>query len=237
MKKLLGAIIALLATLAIICAVAVPSKAADFSDKYELYESWNNNLKVYTREVSEELDIPYSALVAIIYHESRFNSDVGTSYIGLMQVGCTSDILNFLSNNGLKTSKNGLYNPETNIRAGALILRYAMDKSTNMEDAFYIYTCGEGAVKKRKANGQKKNKATIEITELYYDYSNYFAKQNKNDYRLFLLDELNSVQDELNETNGLLQSCEAYQSDYYNQQLLFIEQKLDFINSELENLE
>ena len=237
MKKLLGAIIALLATLAIICAVAVPSKAADFSDKYELYESWNNNLKVYTREVSEELDIPYSALVAIIYHESRFNSDVGTSYIGLMQVGCTSDILNFLSNNGLKTSKNGLYNPETNIRAGALILRYAMDKSTNMEDAFYIYTCGEGAVKKRKANGQRKNKATIEITELYYDYSDYFAKQNKNDYRLFLLDELNSVQDELDETNGLLQSCEAYQSDYYNQQLLFIEQKLDFINSELENLE
>ena len=81
-----------------------------------------------------------------------------------------------LSNNGLKTSKKGLYNPETNIRAGALILRYAMDKATNMEDAFYIYTCGEGAVKKRKANGQKKNKATIEITELYYEYSEYFAE-------------------------------------------------------------
>lgn len=176
MKKLLGAIIALLTTFAIICAVAVPSKAADFSDKFELYESWNNNIKVYTREVSEELDVPYSALVAIIYHESRFKSDVGTNYIGLMQVGCTSDILNFLSNNGLKTSKMGLYNPETNIRAGALILRYAMDKATNMEDAFYIYACGEGAVKKRKANGQKKNKATIEITELYYEYSEYFAE-------------------------------------------------------------
>ena len=176
MKKLLGAIIALLTTFAIICAVAVPSKAADFSDKFELYESWNNNLKVYTREVSEELDVPYSALVAIIYHESRFKSDVGTNYIGLMQVGCTSDILNFLSNNGLKTSKKGLYNPETNIRAGALILRYAMDKATNMEDAFYIYTCEESAVKKRKANGQKKNKATIEITELYYEYSEYFAE-------------------------------------------------------------
>lgn len=176
MKKLLGAIIALLTTFAIICAVAVPSKAADFSDKFELYESWNKNLKVYTREVSEELDIPYSALVAIIYHESRFNSDVGTNYIGLMQVGYSSDILNFLSNNGLKTSKKGLYNPETNIRAGALILRYAMDKATNMEDAFYIYTCGEAAVKKRKANGQKKNKATVEITELYYEYSEYFAE-------------------------------------------------------------
>lgn len=95
MKKLLGAIIALLTTFAIICAVAVPSKAADFSDKFELYESWNNNLKVYTREVSKELDVPYSALVAIIYHESRFKSDVGTSYIGLMQVGCTSDIFEF----------------------------------------------------------------------------------------------------------------------------------------------
>lgn len=237
MKKLLCTVLALILVCTTICAMAVPSKAADFSDKYELYEAWDSELKSYTQEISEEYEIPYAALIAIIYHESRFDSSVGSSYIGLMQVGCTTDIMNFLSERGLSISKSDLYNAKVNIKAGALILRYAMDKTDTMEDAFYIYTCGEGAVKIRKQKGLAKNKATVEITELYYEYANYFAESKRQAYKEFLLDELNSAQTELNDLSESADSCEAYQTEYYDWQIRFSEMKLEYIQSELEGLE
>lgn len=157
----------------------IKAKAADFSDKYELYEAWDSGLKEYTLDVSEQLDIPYSAIIAIIYHESRFLSDVGSTYKGLMQVGSTTDVLNFLRNCGMNLKGNDLYDPYVNILAGSYILDYAIDKSSSIEDAFYIYTCGEGNVRNRKNNGLSYNNATIEIIELYYDFEEYLSKQSE----------------------------------------------------------
>ena len=163
----------------ILCMPTIKAKAADFSDKYELYEAWDSGLKEYTLDVSEQLDIPYSAIIAIIYHESRFLSDVGSTYKGLMQVGSTTDVLNFLRNCGMNLKGNDLYDPYVNILAGSYILDYAMDKSSSIEDAFYIYTCGEGNVRDRKNNGLSYNNATIEIIELYYDFEEYLSKQSE----------------------------------------------------------
>ena len=161
----------------ILCMPTIKAKAADFSDKYELYEAWDSGLKEYTLDISEQLNIPYSAIIAIIYHESRFLSDVGSTYKGLMQVGSTTDVLNFLRNCGMNLKGNDLYDPYINILAGSYILDYAIDKSSSIEDAFYIYTCGEGNVMDRKNNGLSYNKATIEIIELYYDFEEYLSKQ------------------------------------------------------------
>lgn len=163
----------------ILCTPTIKAKAADFSDKYELYEAWDSGLKEYTLDISEQLDIPYSAIIAIIYHESRFLSDVGSTYKGLMQVGSTTDVLNFLRNCGMNLKGNDLYDPYVNILAGSYILDYAMDKSSSIEDAFYIYTCGEGNVRNRKNNGLSYNNATIEIIELYYDFEEYLSKQSE----------------------------------------------------------
>lgn len=163
----------------ILCMPTIKAKAADFSDKYELYEAWDSGLKEYTLDVSEQLDIPYSAIIAIIYHESRFLSDVGSTYKGLMQVGSTKDVLNFLRNCGMNLKGNDLYDPYINILAGSYILDYAIDKSGSIEDAFYIYTCGEGNVRDRKNNGLSYNNATIEIIELYYDFEEYLSKQSE----------------------------------------------------------
>ena len=161
----------------ILCMPTIKANAADFSDKYELYEAWDSGLKEYTLDISEQLDIPYSAIIAIIYHESRFLSDVGSTYKGLMQVGSTKDILIFLRNCGMNLKGNDLYDPYVNILAGSYILDYAIDKSSSIEDAFYIYTCGEGNVRDRKNNGLSYNNATIEIIELYYDFEEYLSKQ------------------------------------------------------------
>ena len=163
----------------ILCMPTIKAKAADFSDKYELYEAWDSGLKEYTLDVSEQLDIPYSAIIAIIYHESRFLSDVGSTYKGLMQVGSTTDVLNFLRNCGMNLKGNDLYDPYINILAGSYILDYAIDKSGSIEDAFYIYTCGEGNVRDRKNNGLSYNNATIEIIELYYDFEEYLSQQSE----------------------------------------------------------
>ena len=163
----------------ILCVPTIKAKAADFSDKYELYEAWDSGLKEYTLDVSEQLDIPYSAIIAIIYHESRFLSDVGSTYKGLMQVGSTTDVLNFLRNCGMNLKGNDLYDPYINILAGSYILDYAIDKSSSIEDAFYIYTCGEGNVRDRKNNGLSYNNATIEIIELYYDFEEYLSKKSE----------------------------------------------------------
>ena len=163
----------------VLCVPTIKAKAADFSDKYELYEAWDSGLKEYALDISEQLDIPYSAIIAIIYHESRFLSDVGSTYKGLMQVGSTTDVLNFLRNCGMNLRGNDLYDPYVNILAGSYILDYAIDKSSSIEDAFYIYTCGEGNVRNRKNNGLSYNNATIEIIELYYDFEEYLSKQSE----------------------------------------------------------
>lgn len=155
----------------------IKANAADFSDKYELYEEWDSELKDYSFYVSQQLDIPYSAIIAIIYHESRFQSDVGSTYKGLMQVGSSTDILNFLQNCGMNLIGSDLYDPYVNILAGSYILDYAIDKSNSIGDAFYIYTCGEGNVKNRNKKGLSYNKATIEILEIYYDFDEYFINK------------------------------------------------------------
>lgn len=236
MNKITKIIWAALSSIFVICMISINVKAADFSDKFELYEAWDNGLKEYTMEISDELDVPYSALIAIIYHESRFKSDVGTKYIGLMQVGSTSDVLNFLSNNGMDISKNDLYIPEINIRAGALILRYAIDITDNIEDAFYVYTCGESAVKYRNENGLSKNKATTEITELYYDYYEYFDEENRSEYKELLLNELNKMTDMVEQIELSMSGCNEYELDYYSQKLHLINQNIDYIVSSLNSM-
>lgn len=177
--RVLSMLSAFMFCVTILCMPTIKAKAADFSDKYELYEAWDSGLKEYTLDVSEQLDIPYSAIIAIIYHESRFLSDVGSTYKGLMQVGSTTDVLNFLRNCGMNLKGNDLYDPYINILAGSYILDYAIDKSSSIEGAFYIYTCGEGNVRDRKNNGLSYNNATIEIIELYYDFEEYLSKKSE----------------------------------------------------------
>lgn len=237
MRKWTKVIIAILLSVLAICSICLNVTASDFSDKFELYESWDKSLKEYTMDISKELDVPYSALIAIIYHESRFNSDVGTKYIGLMQVGSTTDVLNFLSNNGMDISKQDLYVPEINIKAGALILRYAIDTTGNIEDAFYVYTCGESAVESRVSNGLPKNKATVEITELYYDYCEYFNEKDRTEYKELLLDELDKLVDEVEQIESKIKDGNEYEVEYYNQKLHLINQNIDFIIASLDSVE
>lgn len=227
-------IIILIVSIILIVGLTPKGGASDFSDKYELYDAWSQELKDFSLDVCKEFNVPYAAVVAIIYHESRFDPSVGETYIGLMQVGATTDVLNFLKNNGLETSKKELYSPKTNIMAGTLILKYALEKAEyNIEEAFYIYTCGEGAVKRRNVLGLSKNKATIEITDLYYAYANYLAEQERQQYNSFLLNELETAQTELANVEELLNNCAPYEEEYYSWYLKLAQIKVEFIESEL----
>jgi soluble lytic murein transglycosylase-like protein len=149
---------------------------SNLDDYLELYEQWDNELITYTNNLCEEHDIPYSVVIAIIYHESRFKDNVGTKYVGLMQISTSSDVINFLKKNGVLTSASELYNPKTNILAGIMMLKYAKSKSSNKNDMIYIYAMGEGNVKKRKNAGLSYDNATKEIISLSDKYEVHFSE-------------------------------------------------------------
>lgn len=121
-----------------------------------LYKAWNEDLKEYTKELCKENNIEYKYVLAIIWNESRFQSDVqsrlGDSYnYGLMQVNSvTFDFLN--EKIGLENVEE-LFDPETNILAGITLLSYHRQFVDNDRDMIFRYQVGEGNYNEMKKKG------------------------------------------------------------------------------------
>ena len=109
MYRLTNKLIMFVITLLVFIGCALSGYACDFNcengistDCYMcIYDEWGEDLKEYTSEVCEENDIPYELVLAIIYNESRFQSEAtgynknGTKDYGLMQLNdITYDFLN-----------------------------------------------------------------------------------------------------------------------------------------------
>ena len=114
-----------------------------------LYNDWDEDLKVYTRDLCEEYDVEYSRVLAIIWNASRFDASAtgynsnGTKDYGLMQLNdVTFDFLN--ENIGIE-SMDELYNPETNILAGVTLLSYYEGITGDSDTALSMYQTGAGA--------------------------------------------------------------------------------------------
>lgn len=121
-----------------------------------LYKVWDEDLKEYTKELCKKNDIEYKYILAIIWNESRFQSDaqsrLGNSYnYGLMQVNSiTFDFLN--EEIGLENVEE-LFDPKTNILAGVTLLNYHRKFVDNNEDMIFRYQVGEGNYNEMKKNG------------------------------------------------------------------------------------
>lgn len=122
-----------------------------------IYNSWDDDLKTYTKEMCEIYDIPYEYVLGIIYNESRFKPEVtsefeGTTNYGLMQINSvTFDFLN--EEIGLESCED-LLDPKTNILAGIKLLCYHREYTDTDRDMILRYQVGEGNYNTMKANGQ-----------------------------------------------------------------------------------
>ena len=165
MKKFIAIILMLVVMCSSFCVVGY----ADYKDSYYAFD---DELKTYTQELCEEYEVPYSLVIAIMYHESRFKPDVGTKYVGLMQVGTTKDINAFLKNQNEEAFGHvyNLYDPKTNILAGVTILKKDIESSKTLEEAMCKYACGEANYAKRMRMGSGYCKPSREIIEIMHEY-------------------------------------------------------------------
>lgn len=92
--------------------------------------------------VADELQLDRQLLHAMIYVESRYNTDALSikGAVGLMQV---------LPGTGARFGYTDLRHPHTNVRAGATYLKWLLNRfDNNLELAIAGYNAGEGAVEK-----------------------------------------------------------------------------------------
>ena len=145
MKKLLCVIITVIAMMTL-CTTAVAESAEQRVER--VYPSWKEDWEQWNNKgLVEQYDINMRALVVgVVEHESRFQGGVGDKYRGLMQIGTSKDVLNFVG-----VSKDELYDERVNVRCGVKMLEYYLSKSEgNVERALCMYGCGEGNSRKRK---------------------------------------------------------------------------------------
>lgn len=115
----------------------------------ELYENWDLELKEYTYNLCIDKDLDYDTIIAVIYNESRFLSDVtgyntnGTKDYGLMQINDSA--FDFLNKTIGLESMADLYDPKTNILAGTTLMEYHIDFTDDVDLALLRYQIGEGA--------------------------------------------------------------------------------------------
>ena len=117
-KKVMAFVLS--AVLVLICPVSV---FADYDngpeDIVEAYNGWDEEDKEYLYELCQENDLDYNLLVAVIYNESRFQSDAmhlntnKTTDWGLMQIN--DSCYNFLKEECGISKMKDLLDPKTNI--------------------------------------------------------------------------------------------------------------------------
>jgi hypothetical protein len=112
------------------------------------YNAWPDELKVYTYNTAQAYGISYEMVLAIIYHESRFNAGSthlntnGTTDWGLMQI---NDVCFSLLQRQLGiSSMSDLLDPYKAIQAGCAILAYHLAYTGNEDDALLRYQVGNG---------------------------------------------------------------------------------------------
>ncbi len=137
-------------------------------------------LQQFTYDLCEQNDVPYPLVLAIIEHESNFNSKAvhqntnGTTDSGLMQI-------NDIAKEHIKKSfgVTNLMDPKQNIKAGIGILSDYL-KDYNLNDAVMAYALGETGMSNARKSGRTSTKATSEILSLMAEYETLFPFLSEN---------------------------------------------------------
>lgn len=173
-KKRLCVLISLL-----FCFSAVSEKAeAKNTDVVALYEDWDGSLKQFTYFLCQDEDVDYETILAIIWNESRFQSDAvnentnGTIDRGLMQIN--DSCVPFLIKNGLITNENDLFDAKTNIKCGVFLFKYHLSYTNNTQLALLRYQIGEGAFDEMILNGEYTTDDFLRVWENRNTLDSYF---------------------------------------------------------------
>ena len=160
-----------------------------------LYTNWDDELKEYTKELCKDNDLEYNRVLAIIWNESRFQSDAtgyntnGTKDYGLMQL---NDItFDFLSERIGIESMEDLYDAKTNILAGITILKYHKDYTGDEDAALLRYQVGEGTYANMVRSGKEPNQTFYNVIQK----SEEFAEIVKDDD----IEKIKSIMQKINE--------------------------------------
>jgi soluble lytic murein transglycosylase-like protein len=156
-------------SIAVVPGIARPPKA-DYS------RSAAQPLAIMINDVAAQYGHDANLLRAIIHVESRFNANAVSpkGAIGLMQImPATGRSL------GVEEPRRALFDPQTNVRAGAKYLRILMDKfSDRPELAIAAYNAGEGAVMRYKRDIPPYPETQSYVRQVFARYS--FYKNNNN---------------------------------------------------------
>ena len=96
-------------------------------------------------------------LAAVIYQESRFNSDAKSSSgaLGLMQLQPETAKGIAIRTGGSRFQTSDLYTPEINIRYGSWYLRHLLNKYEDEKLALAAYNAGQSNVDRWRAEGKE----------------------------------------------------------------------------------
>lgn len=128
-------------------------------EQIRLYNAWPDEYKYYAWSAARSAGVSYELVLAIIYHESRFQAGAthlntnGTTDWGLMQINdvCFSFVAARVEGVG---SMADLLDPYKNIQAGCALLAYHMAATGNENDALLRYQVGAGNYVYYKENGK-----------------------------------------------------------------------------------
>jgi soluble lytic murein transglycosylase len=125
----------------------------------------------YVRVHARRHKLDPALLAAVIYQESKFNSDAKSSSgaIGLMQLTPETARGIAIRTHGNAFHTQDLYNPEINIRYGAWYLDNLFQKYGSEKLVLAAYNAGQGNVDRWRANGEpiqfSETKAYVERVE------------------------------------------------------------------------
>lgn len=139
-----------------------------------LYQSWDEPLKEYTKNLCNDYDIEHSIVLAIIWNESRFQSDafsqMGDTYnYGLMQIN--SATFPFLQEQIGLSCMDELFDPKINILAGVTLLKYHEEYTDNDADMLLRYQVGDGNYSQIKSGNQEEPACLQRVLNVANEFS------------------------------------------------------------------
>jgi len=181
MQRLLKAIYSTVFSFAIITVMCF-TVLADGSSPIDLYDEWSVELKQYTQQLCTKYEVDYSLVLAIIYNESRFQSELvhennnGTKDYGLMQV----NEINFewlYDNLGIE-SMDSLLVDEVGLECGVALLAYHIEAAGSTELGLLRYQVGAGQFNRMINQGQYSNDTYEQVVDYWNEYKAHFGLTN-----------------------------------------------------------
>lgn len=174
MKKILRSLIAIV-TVVVLCI------AIYYSRDYILRTIYPLKYTDIVNKYSQEYDVECAVLYAIIKSESDFKPDAVSSIgaVGLMQI--TEETFDWIKYKLEDTESvyDDMYDPDKNIKYGAYLISFHINRFGSLENALCAYHAGMGALDSWLANEKYSNDGKTLLKIPYKDTAHYVKTVQK----------------------------------------------------------